>query len=215
MTGRNGLLTSFETWRAAAFLLGGLLFVADAAYLAANIVSGVENPALTLGQAFVGAGWTCAFIGVLGVYPGLADRSRWLPRAGAVFAVIGTITMAAMATTSLGYYSGVLGGELADVTMYFLPGVFLGIVLGFGPFGVASLQTGIYSRSVGLLFLLLVLTFLFNLGSGIAGFGTLTTVLGVVCVLALTMLTLGYLFRTGRALADRDGTSVSSEASAG
>lgn len=214
MTERDGVLASFETWRAAAFLLGGVLFVTDAALVASNVAAGTER-FMTLGQAFVGAGWTCAFVGLLGVYLGLADRSHWLPRVGAVFAVIGVITMAAMAGTSLGYFTGVLSGELSEVVMYFLPGVFAGIVLGFGSFGVASLRTDVYSRSVGLLFLVLVLTFLFNLGSGIAGFGTLTTVLGVVCVLALTMLALGYLFRTGRALSEREGVGVSSDASAG
>jgi len=180
---------------APAFLVAGVLFVADAAIVGWNVTAGTER-FMTLGQAFIGAAWTAAFIGVLGCYPRLADRSQWLPRIGAVFAVVGGITMAVMALASLGFFTGVLGGELGEVTMYFLPGVFLGIVLGFGSFGVATLRTSAYSRSIGLLFLLLVLTFLFNLSSGIAGFGTLTTVLGVVVVLTLTMLAIGYLLRT-------------------
>ncbi|MFB6224383.1 MAG: hypothetical protein ABEH86_12010 [Haloarcula sp.] len=107
--------------------------------------------------------------------------------------------MAIMALASLGYSTGILAGGLSDVVMFFLPGIFLGIVLGFGLFGVVALRTDIYSRSVGFLFFVLVLSFLFNLGSGIAGFGSLTTVLGVVTVLAVSKLTLGYLFRTGNA----------------
>lgn len=206
--GSKGRLESLERWRATAFLVGGVIFVADAALLASNVAAGTER-FMTLGQAFVGAGWTAAFLGLLGLYPDLADRSRWPARIGAAFAVVGAVTMAAMAVTSLGYFTGVLGGALDDVVMYFLPGVFAGIVLGFGSFGVASLRTDVYSRSVGLLFLVLVLTFLFNLGSGIAGFGTLTTVLGVVCVLALSMLAIGYLFRTGGALARREAETSS------
>lgn len=189
---------SLEKWRATAFLIGGAIFVADVALVASHVAAGTEPGAF--GQALVGTAWTASFIGLLGMYPSLASRSRWLARIGAVFAVIGGITMAVMALASLGYSTGILGGALSDVIMFFLPGIFLGIVLGFGLVGVAALRTDIYDWSVGLLFLLLVLTFLFNLSSGIAGFGTLTTVLGVVVVLAVTKLSLGYQFRTGNAL---------------
>lgn len=192
---------SLERWRSTAFLIAGVVFVADAAIVASNVAAGTER-FMTLGQAFIGAAWSAAFLGLLGFYPGLADRSRWLPRVGAVFAVVGGVTMAVMAVASLGYFTGVLSGELSAVTMYVLPGVFAGIVLGFGSFGVASLRTDLYASPVGLLFLLLVVTFLFNITSGIVGFGTLTTVLGVVCVLAATMLAIGYLLRTGSALTE-------------
>jgi hypothetical protein len=195
------LIVSLGQWEwleqksAAAFLIGGLLFVADTAVVASNVLAGTERY-MTLGQAFIGAAWAAAFVGLLGLYPNLSGRSRWLSRIGAVFAVVGGITMTVMAVASLGYFAGVLGGELGDVTAYFLPGVFLGIVLGFGSFGVATLLTTVYSRSIGLLLVLLVLTFLFNLGSGIAGFGTMATVLGVVTVLSVTMLAIGYGLRT-------------------
>lgn len=196
-----------EQRSATAFLVAGVLFVADAVIVGSNVAAGTER-FMTLGQAFIGAAWTAAFIGLLGCYPRLADRGRWLPRVGAVFAVVGGITMIVMAVASLGYFSGVIGGELGEVSMYFLPGVFLGIVLGFGSSGVATLRTTAHSRRVGLLFLLLVLTFLFNLTSGIAGFGTLTTVLGVVIVLALTMLSIGYLLRTVSDPTDRAEPAV-------
>ena len=192
-----------------AFLIGGVIFVADAALVASNVAAGTER-FMTLGQAFVGAGWTAAFVGLLGLYPDLAERSRWPARIGAVFAVVGAVTMAAMAATSLGYFAGALGGELGDVVAYFLPGVFVGIVLGFGSFGVAVLRTDVYARNVGLLFLLLPVTFLFNLGTGMAGFNPLTKVLGVVCVLALAMLAIGYLFRTGGAMARAGEAEASS-----
>jgi len=190
---------SLENRRATAFLLGGAIFAADVALVGSHVAAGTEPGAF--GQALVGTAWTASFVGLLGTYPGLANGSRWLARASAVFAVVGGITMAVMALASLGYSTGILGGALSDVVMFFLPGVFLGIVFGFGSAGVATLRTGIYARSVGLLFVVLVLTFLFNIGSSIAGFGTLTTVLGVVVVLSLTKLALGYQFRTGNASA--------------
>lgn len=202
-----------ERWSAAAFLLGGVIFAADTVLVASGLVSGTEPP-LTLGQAFVGASWTAAFVGLLGLYPGLADRSRWLVRAGAVFAVIGAVTMAAMAATSFGYYSGVLpGGEsgLSEVVMYFLPGVLIGCVLGFVSFGVASLRTDVYPRSVGVLLLVLPLTVVFNLGTGMAGWNPLPKLLGVVAVLSVTMLAVGYLLRTGDGPAGLGGMDASSD----
>lgn len=204
---------SLERWRSTAFLVGGVIFLVDTAVVAARLVQGTDPQAL--GQAFVGAAWTAAFIGLLGMYPSLADRSRWLTRIGAVFSVIGAVVMAAMAVTSFAYFAGVLGGALGDVVMYFLPGVFLGIVLGFGSFGVATLRTDVYPRSVGVLFLLLPLTFLFNLGTGISGYNPTAKVLGVVVVLTLTMLAIGYLLRTGGAVADREDVEPSSEPTAG
>ncbi|MEF8842061.1 MAG: hypothetical protein V5A62_10615 [Haloarculaceae archaeon] len=198
-----------ERWRATAFLLGGAVFAVDVALVASHVASGTEPTAF--GQALVGTAWTASFVGLLGMYPSLSDRSRWPARIGAICAVIGGLTMAVMALVSLGYATGILSGELSEVAMFFLPGVAIGTVLGFGSFGVASLRTDIYSRSVGGLFLLLVLTFLFNIGSSIAGVATMSTVLGVVVVLALSKLTLGYLFRTEDALADREGTGASSD----
>lgn len=196
---------SLEKWRSIAFLIGGVLLGADAALVAGTIITDGDFP-MALGQGLIGAGWTAASIGLLGLYPRLADRSRWLARAGAVFAVIGIVTYTAMAVTSFGYFTGVLDGELSDVVAVFLPGVFLGTVLGFGAFGVASLRTNSYSRTIGLLLLVLPITFLFNIGTGIAGFNPLAKVLVVVCVLTLTMLSIGYQFRTGSARAHDDET---------
>ncbi|MEF8809215.1 hypothetical protein [Natronomonas sp.] len=175
--------------------------------------SGTEPAAF--GQALVGTSWTAAFIGLVGFYPSLADRSRRLAKAGLLFAAIGGITMAAMAVTMFGYAADVLSGDPSNVAMYFLPGVFVGVVLGFGLFSAVSLRTDLYSRTLGLLFVLLPLTFLFNLGTGIAGFNPLSKVVGVVAVLSLTMLAIGYLLRTGSAFASREDVEASTDMSAG
>lgn len=206
-----------ERWSAAAFLIGGVIFAADTVLVASGLVPGTEPPLLTLGQAFVGASWTAAFVGLLGLYPGLAHRSRWLVRAGAIFAVVGAVTMAAMAATSFGYFAGVFaGGEsgLSQVVVYFLPGVLIGCVLGFVSFGVASLRTDVYPRSVGVLLLLLPLTVVFNLGTGMAGWNPLPKLLGVVAVLSVTMLAVGYLLRTGDGPAGLGGMDAPSDSAA-
>jgi hypothetical protein len=203
-TGRFGPLA---TARATAFTIAGVVFAANALVLLWNVVQGTEQY-MTLGQGLIGTAWTAGFLGLLGCYPALADRNRWVARGGAVFAVVGLLTMLVMAVVSFGLSGGVLGGALMDYTPYFLPGVFLGIVLGFGSYGVAGLLTGALPRPVGPLFLLLVATFLFNLGSGIAGFNPLVKVLGVVAVLTVSMLAVGHVFRTGDAGAGPAGAAA-------
>lgn len=193
-------------------MLGGLIFVLDTALVAMHFFAGTEPG--PLGQGFVGAAWTASFVGLLGLYPRLVERSRRLTQAGAVFAVIGAIVMAAMSVTSLAYALGIPGGQLGDVAMYFLPGVFLGIVFGFGLFAVACLRTGAYPTRIAALLLVLPLTFLFNIGSSIAGFGSLGTVLAVVAVLAVTKLAIGVLLHNGRAVADTEVAEPSGDSTA-
>lgn len=164
----NSRWDSVEQVRATAFLVGGAIFLGDTALLLWHMSAGTEPAAL--GQALVGASWAAAFIGMVGFYPSLVDGQPRLAKAGAVFGVIGGLTMAGMAVLMAGYATDVLTGEPGGATMVLLPGVFVGIVLGFGLYGVACLRSDIYTRPVGLLFLLLPATFLFNLGTGIAGF---------------------------------------------
>ncbi|QLG49789.1 hypothetical protein [Natrinema halophilum] len=191
---------AIEAWRATAFTIAGVIFAADAAILAFNLAAGTQEQYMTVGQAFIGAAWTASFIGLLGFHRDLADRNRWLVRLGGIFAVIGLITNLIMAVVSISLSAGVIGGTLGDYTPYFLPGMFPGIVLGCGLYGIAALRTSTYTRDMGLLFLLLVLTFLFNLGTGIAGFNPVSKILAVVAVLTFTNLVLGYKLRTGSAV---------------
>jgi len=176
------------------FLIGGLIVLLDVAPVAANIVTGVDDW-LILGQAFVGAGWTAALVGLLGLYPELSDGSRWLSRAGAVFAVVGVITFSVMAVTSLLYYAGIPAGEYEAIGMLFLPGVLIGSVLGFLSFGVASLRTGVHSRTVSFLLFVPALLVVTNILRFIAGMESATITLGIVIGDALAMLAIGYILR--------------------
>jgi hypothetical protein len=206
-------LKTLESWRGLLFIIAGVVFAGDLTILLYNLAVGPESQYLTLGQGLIGTAWTCSFLALLGFYPKLSERSKWLPRIGGVFAVIGLLTMLAMAVTSYGVIAGVIPGALEDYTMFFLPGVFLGIVLGFGLYGVASLRTTLYSQRVGVLFLVLVATFLTNIGTGIAGYNPLAKIIGVVAMLVLANLGLGYLVRTGDAeITAVEGTSSDSAA---
>lgn len=204
---------TLESWRATLFIIAGVVFVGDLSILLYNLAVGTESQYLTLGQGLIGTAWTCSFLALLGFYPKLSERSKWLPRVGSVFAVIGLLTMVVMALISYGVFTGVIPGTLEEYSMYFLPGVFLGIVFGFGLYGVATLRTALYSQRVGVLFLVLVATFLTNVGTGIAGYNPLVKIIGVVTMLVLANLALGYLIRTGGAdVATAEGTASDSVA---
>lgn len=192
---------SLEQLRARAFFFSGVIFFPKMIIAASQIFVGPDFY-VALERVFLSVGWTAAFIGLIGFYPSLENKSRWLVRIGALFALIGGITFAVMAAISLGYFTNLINGEVSEVLIYFIPGVFGGIVLGFGSIGIASLMTNIYSRSIGFLFLLLPLTFLFNLASAFPEFRSFTGIdpdvrsVVVICILMLTMLAIGYLIRT-------------------
>lgn len=186
---------SLEQRRATAFLIGGGILAIDAGIVAAEIAVGVDGW-MTLGQVFVGAGWTAAFLGLLGLYPELADRSRWLARAGAVFAVIGAIVFAVMGVASLAYYAGIPDGEIEALVPLFLLGVILGSILGFVSMGVATLRTDVYSRTLGILLFIPPALVFTNLLTGIAGVDSAATTLAIVIGDALAMLAIGYVLRS-------------------
>lgn len=202
----DGLWASLRRCRSTAFLLGGLILTADTVLVTAEMVTGAETW-LILGQVFVGVGWTAALLGLLGVYPDLADRSYWTARAGALFVVIGVVTFAAMAVTVLAYYAGIPPGTYEDVSLLPLPGVIIGSILGFVTFSVASLRAGVHSRRFGLLLLVPAVLVLTNILRFIAGFESTTITLVIVILDALAMLTIGYALRGGTATTDRPGRS--------
>lgn len=191
----TGLWESIEQRRSTAFLFAGLMFVVDAGIIGVAMSSAGEELML-LGQAFIAAGWTAGFIGLLGVFPGLADRSRRLARVGAAFVGVGIVVFVVMGVASLAFFSGALSGDLSALVPIFLPGVIIGSVLGFLTFGAATLRTGVHSQRVGVLFIGLALIPVVNIGSGIAGIESMAATLAIVVGLALVNFALGYTLRT-------------------
>lgn len=211
MRARSGIWGSLERWKTTAFLIGGLLMAVDAVIVGANIVTGAER-LLLVGQSFVGVAWTAALLGLLGLYPSLADGSRWLSRFGALFAAIGVVVFGVMAVTVLVYLAGLPAGEYGDVGMFFIPGVLIGSVLGFVTFAAASLRTGVYSRTTSVLLLVPAVLVLTNILRFVAGFESTTITLAIVVADSLTMLAIGQALRTATGEADHTEQSIDSPA---
>ncbi len=185
------------------FFIGGFLFIIAAAFDVANIVVGVEDLRSGVGQAFIAAGWIAALIGLLGLHPKLAERSRWLARTGGVFAVIGVVAFVGNGVTALvAFVRGVSPQETfpAFVLVGTIVGVLIGAILAFVSFSVASLRSDVHSRTIGILLIvptLFVITNFFILSAlGVPNPRPSEVTLLIVGGLALTMLAIGYVLRT-------------------
>lgn len=74
MTNRNGILGSIERQTGALFLVAGAMFFVFAAMWGVEAFLNRSAPKNIFGPA----GFAFAFLGMLGLYPALADRSRRL-----------------------------------------------------------------------------------------------------------------------------------------
>lgn len=147
-----------ERWDARLFLLGAVMLVGAGSLKVLDATLGVEFPLVLLNLAGQG-GFVVSLLGVLALYPGLADQSPKLSRGGAVLAAIGAVSFA-VAIAALLLVSGlnaVAGTNLPTevIGILFVPG-YLGAVLGYVSVGIASTRTGVPSRTIGVLFLAFV-----------------------------------------------------------
>lgn len=191
-----------EQWRATAFLVGGVLIAVNAAIVATGILVASERVIMLLGEAVNAAGWTVALVGLLGLYPAFADRSRWLARVGAVCAAVGVVVFATVSVLSFVYYLEILDGSLQGLVPLILPGVIIGSIVAFVSFSIVSLRTDVHPRSMGILLLLPACLVVVNIAGGVAGIDSSTVLLGIVSGLALVMLAIGYNLRTATASTD-------------
>lgn len=120
-------------------------------------------------REFIGPiGYIIGFVGLLGLYPGLATRSPKLARTGAIFAAIGivgflvTIVIRAEVLASEPAAAGAIQGIL----------ILIGMILAYLVFSLTSLRTDLHSRVVGLILLGPFLVNGVNFGIVIAGYAS-------------------------------------------
>lgn len=135
-------------WSPALFLFAGVLLVG---YAALNGIAAATEAAYTTVEDAVGpAGFALGFVGALGLYPVVADRSPILARAGAVCLGLGLVGFSAITMNGLAMIAGV---ESVVPSSGLLLLVVAGMVPGYLLFGVASHRTDADSQTVGLLLL--------------------------------------------------------------
>lgn len=207
MTNRNGIVESLERQTGALFLVAGAMFFVFAAMWGVEAFLNRSAPKNIFGPA----GFAFAFLGMLGLYPALADRSRRLAGLGAIVAVVGTVGAAANSLSYIGWW--VLPAVVPDPDTVALvgamvAGMVLGQFLGYTLFGVASLRAGVHSRTVGILLIAVptvLAVMIVTVVTGNAGTGS-ATVLG--SVQALLHLAIGYNLRTEGIPTDQEDPAV-------
>ena len=198
MTDGNSVLGLLERWSPTLFLVSGVILIAFATSMAAIGLMDMSLPR----SVFAGAGFTLAFLGLLGLYPGLADRSPRLARAGAVFAVLGALGFTVTFVIATAEFGGIAPpawiGPLQILNI-------IGLLLGFSVFGVGILRTDMHANLLGGFLLVPAVVFAVNLVRVVI-LGAWTPswapfVLG--SLQALAMLSIGYSLRTESTTTER------------
>lgn len=183
---------SIEQWSPVLFIVGGSGVVTHAALMGVEAFTSLSTPP----DVFVTAGHLVALVGLLGLYPGLVDRT---PRLARVAVAVSAVPIAGWVVMTVGQLLVVAGAwpSLTEV----LPGVFFLVLLGssivtYGLFGAATLRCGAVSRADGLLVLapgLLMAVLLVD--SAVTGLSALDGLI-IGGALAASMLILGVRLRS-------------------
>ena len=187
----------YERWSVGAFLVAGGFFVVFAAFWGAFAFTSASSEAV---QDVVGpAGWTAAFVGLLGLYPRVGGGSGHLPRLAVGFAGLGCLGGVVTTVGNLAASLGLVGTLPAWVEALQLL-LLLGIVFGFLSFALVVLRSGSEVRRLGLLLLLPAAIFVVNIVR-VATLGSTTPVWSPFVLgsgQAVSLLAIGYTIRTVR-----------------
>lgn len=151
MTGRDSALAPIDGRSRRLFLLAGGLFVVFAASTGVRTFTAAVVPVVH--DVFGPAGFFVGVLGLLGLYPTLADRTPTLARAAAAAAVVPLVGWFAIAAIGVGDAAGVLPDASIVLPGVAFVAVFLTTILAYGLFGAASLRGAVPSRTVGVLLL--------------------------------------------------------------
>lgn len=197
-------------WNVTAFIVTGLLFLLNTALEGIGRYTAMLGEPTFLNAAIYLSGLVIALVGLLGFYPGLIDRTPRLARVSA-----GVVAVAATGLTALLVWASLtaLLNRPMPPGMLLLLSLVL-IVLGFLLFTVASLRTGVPSRTVSLLLGAFVATWALGLILGFVVFaGNAPDWLAVVLngVSGALMLGIGYDLSGGSGFSDREASSTDSK----
>lgn len=144
-------LDTLEQWSPTAFLIAGALLVVFAALLGVEAFMNRTVPSYIFGPA----GFLVAMVGILGIYPTLADQSSQLVRAVPVLATIAAVGWFVVTVLSIGEAIGALppleDAGLLGLLIILVAGI--AMVLAYIACGIAGLGVDAPSRNVSLLLL--------------------------------------------------------------
>lgn len=203
---------SLERWSAAAFLAAGALLAGFAARNAVIAFGGGFPPQTTqaLYLVFVVPAELAAYVGLLGLYPRLADRVPRNAGLGALLAVIGTVAVLGFGASATADLFAAMSRPSPVSQVLFLV-TLLSTVLGFVVLSVASLRARI-SRRVGLLLLVPPATYVVMLAGMVVGYAPEWSTFALSATQAGAHLALGVALRSRSDAANSPEQSVDSAA---
>lgn len=141
----------------AAFIVAGLLSSIGTIAMGLVLITDMTQGAITGLPSMLGL--LSAYVGILGLYPRLADRRHWAALAG-----VGLLLTPVVGIVGILAHAIVVGGEPPFVGPLFLV-IMIGFALGITLFGATSYLTEEPSRGVGLALLAFAIPWFVRLGS--------------------------------------------------
>lgn len=140
---------SLEYWSPRLVLAAGVLFVGHAAVRGVEAFTTMPPPVDVFGPT----GYVAALLGLLGLYPSLADRTPRMSRVAAVIAGILVPAWALVAGWNFGEAAGILPPQTTVIPGAFFFLLIVSTLLLYLLFGVASLRAESHTRTLGTLLL--------------------------------------------------------------
>lgn len=185
-----------ERWSPRLYLIAGAVL---AVYATLNGVVALTDMAIE--PNVFQAGYIAGFLGLLGLYPGLADQRPLLARAGAGAAALGVIAFSVFTASHLAELVGIASGNPPGWGAFAIMAA-IGFVVGYLAVGIVVIQAEVYSRAVGLLLLLpgvIIILMFASMATGVASPGS---VFVVSAGQAMTHLAIGSTLKGETASAD-------------
>lgn len=149
MVHRDTIWGMLEKWNPWVFLTAGGIFALLSVSSGLNVVTGTE---ITLSPVVIFIFMLLVFVGLLGLYPGLADQDASLAKVG-IGLLGGTV---AMLIPGVGVFTHSIGRLVSETTtLVIVIAVAVGATLTVTTFGVAIHRTGGYLRPIGYFLLLM------------------------------------------------------------
>lgn len=138
---------SLERWSPILFIAGGSGVVTHAALMGIEAFTALSTPP----DVFAATGHLVALVGLLGLYPGLSERTPRLARLAVAVAAAPIAGWVVMTVSQLLVVAGVWPSLNAALPGVFFVALLAASILTYGLFGAAALRGGRSSRTVGLL----------------------------------------------------------------
>lgn len=149
-------------------------------------------------------GFVLGFVGLLGLYSTLVERSPTLTRAAAVFTGLGAAGFSVISVSNVAEFAGLVPDGQPPLFPLLLGMAAAGVVVGYLSFGVASLRTDVYPRPLGLFLPLPALIFGAMAVGGATGAATAIGALLISSGQALAHLSIGVTLRRGIPAGEQD-----------